>query len=63
MHSRIYDQLKFKPKLQNKKISSQSANGSELKVDGCINVHFCFGETEMSQDFYAVRDLNRNWIG
>ncbi|MEW8091488.1 MAG: retropepsin-like aspartic protease, partial [Candidatus Thiodiazotropha endolucinida] len=62
MHRRIYDQLKFKPKLQNKKISLQSANGSELKVDGCINVHFCIGGTEMSQDFYVVRDLNRNLI-
>ena len=62
MHRRIYDKLKFKPKLQNKKISLQSANGSELKVDGCINVHFCIGGTEMSQDFYVVRDLNRNLI-
>ena len=51
MHGRIYDQLKCKPKLQNKKISLQSANGSELKVDCCIKVHFCIGGTEMSQDF------------
>lgn len=62
MHRRIYDQLKIKPKLQNKKVSLQSANGTELKVDGCINVQFCIGGTEMSQDFYVVRDLNRNLI-
>ena len=62
MHSRIYDQLKCKPKLQNKTISLQSANGSELKLDGCINIQFCIGGTEMSQDFYVVRDLNINLI-
>ena len=62
MHRRIYDQLKCKPKLQNKTISLQSANGTELKLDGCINIQFCIGGTEMSQDFYVVRDLNRNLI-
>ena len=62
MHRRIYDQLKKKPRLINKKVCLQSANGSELKCDGCITVQVCIGGTEMSQDFYVIRDLNRNLI-
>ena len=62
MHHRIYDQLKNKPRLNNKKACLQSANGSELKCDGCITVQTCIGGTDMSQDFYVIRDLNRNVI-
>ena len=62
MHRRIYDQLKDRPKLRNKKVCLQSANGTELKCDGCVNVQICIGGTEMSQDFYVIRDLNRNMI-
>ena len=62
MHRRIYDQLKDRPKLLNKKVCLQSANGTELKCDGCVNVQICIGGTEMSQDFYVIRDLNRNMI-
>ena len=62
MHRRIYDQLKNKPRLINKKVCLQSANGTELKCDGCITVQICIGGTEMSQDFYVIRDLNRNLI-
>ena len=62
MHRRIYDQLKNKPSLINKKVCLQTANGTELKCDGCITVQICIGGTEMSQDFYVIRDLNRNLI-
>ena len=62
MHRRIYDQLKNKPRLINKKVCLQSANGSELKCDGCITVQVCIVGIEMSQDFYVMRDLNRNLI-
>ena len=53
--------------IKSKKISNdqeliQSANGSSLNVDGCVNVQFRIGGTEVSQDFYVVRDLNRNMI-
>ena len=40
LHRRIYDQLKNKPRLVNKKVCLQSANGTELKCDGCITVKF-----------------------
>ena len=62
MRRRVYDQLKNKPELQNKKVCLQSANGTELQCDGCITVQFCIGGTDMSQDFYVIRDLNRNLI-
>ena len=62
MHRRIYDQLKNKPRLINKKVYLLSANGTELKCDGCITVQICIGGTEMSQDFYVIRDFNRNLI-
>ena len=62
MHRRIYDQLKNKPNLINEKACLQSANGTELKCDGCITVEICIGGTEISQDFYVIRDLNRNLI-
>ena len=35
MHGRIYDQLKDRPKLLNKKVCLQAANGTELKCDVC----------------------------
>ena len=60
MHRRIYDELKNKPRLINKKVCLQSANGTELKCDGCITVQICIDGTEMSQDFCVIRDLNRN---
>ena len=62
MHRRVYDSLKNKPKLLKKNINLQSANGTRLQVDGCVNVNFRIGGTEVSQDFYVVRDLNRNMI-
>ena len=62
MHRRVYDNLKNKPKLLKKSVNLQSANGTQLQVDGCVNVHFRIGGTEVSQDFYVVRDLNRNMI-
>ena len=54
MHRCIYDQLKNKPKLVNKKVCLQSTNGSKLRCDG--------SGTDMSQEFYVIRDLNRNLI-
>ena len=38
MHCHIYDQLKYRPKLFKKKVCLQSANGTELKCDVCVNV-------------------------
>ena len=60
MHRRVYDNLKNKPKLLKKNINLQSANGTQLNLDGCVNVQFRIGGTDLSQDFYVVRDLNRN---
>ena len=62
MYRPVYGQLKIRPKLQNKKISLQSANGSVLKCDSCVCVQFCIGGTKMSQDFCVIRELNRNMI-
>ena len=62
MHRRIYDQLKNKPKLVNKKVCLQSANGSELRCNGSVTVQISIGGTDMSQEFYVIRDLNRNLI-
>ena len=62
MHRRIYDQLKNKPKLQNRRVYLQTASGAPLKCDGCVNVQFCIGGTELSQDFYVIREMNRNLI-
>ena len=54
MHRRVYDSLKNKPKLHKKTVDLQSANGSSLNVDGCVNVQFRIGGTEVSQYFYVV---------
>ena len=62
MHHRVYDNLKNRPKLLKKSVNLQSANGTRLQVDGCVNVHFRIGGTEVSQDFYVLGDLNRNMI-
>ena len=62
MHRRIYDQLNNKPKLTHKKVCLQSANGLNLGVTVALLYSFCIGSTEMSQDFFVIRDLNRNLI-
>ena len=62
MHRHIYDQLKNKPKLVNKKVCLQSANGSELRCDGSVTVQISIGGIDMSQEFYVIKDLNRNLI-
>ena len=62
MHRRIYYQLKNKPKLVNKKVCLQSANGSELRCDGSVTMQISIGGTAMSQEFYVIKDLYRNLI-
>ena len=62
MHRRVYDSLKVEPKLQHKKIYLSSVSGDALKIDGCINLTFTIGGTEMQHLFYVVRDMNRNLI-
>ena len=62
MHRRVYDSLKKQPKLHKKNVDLQSANGSSLNVDGCVNVQFRIDGTKVSQDFYVVRDLNSNML-
>ena len=62
MHHRVYDQLKNKLRLVNKKVSLQSANSSELKCDGSISEQVCIGSTEISQELYVIRELSRNMI-
>lgn len=51
MHHRVYDQLKFKPKLMKRTINLHGVNGSLLKIDGCIDLTFSIGGTEMKQIF------------
>ena len=49
MNRMVYDNLKNKTKLLKKNSNLQSANDTQLKkVDGCANVHFRIGGTEMS---------------
>lgn len=62
MHRRIYDSLRVKPKLQNKKINLNAVSGDVLKVDGCIDLTFVVGGSEMKHQFYVVREMNRNLI-
>ena len=62
MHRGVYDQLKNKPRLVNTKVCLLSANGSELKCDGSISIQVCIGSTDMSQEFYVIRESNRNMI-
>ena len=62
IHRRVYDSLKVKPKLQHKKINFSSVSGDALKIDGCINLTFTIGGTEMHHLFYVVRDMNGNLI-
>ena len=53
---------KNRPKLLKKSVNLQSANGTRLKVDGCVNFYSRIGGTKVSQDFYVVGDLNRKMI-
>ncbi len=62
MHRRVYDSLKIKPRLQNRKIHLQSCSGQSLNIDGCIDLPFIIGGAEMKQTFFVMRGLNRNLI-
>lgn len=62
MHRRVYDSLRVKPKLQNKKINLNAVSGDVLQVDGCIELTFVVGGAEMKHQFYVVREMNRNLI-
>ena len=62
MHRRVYDSLRIKPRLQRRKACLSSVSGESLQVDGCINLTFSIGGTEMQHVFYVVREMNRNLI-
>ena len=62
LHRRVNVQLKDRPNLVSEIVCLQSTSGPELKCDGSITVQVCVGGTEMSQDFYVIRSLNRNLI-
>ena len=62
MHRRVYDQLRDKPRLQRRQINLHGVNGSLLNIDGCIDLTFSVGGATMRQNFYVVREMNRNMI-
>ncbi len=62
MNRRIYDLLKERPKLQRKTVSIHAVNSGPLRVDGCIKLPIDIGGYQMYQEFYVVRDINRNLI-
>ena len=62
MHRRVYDSLKIKPRLQRRKACLNSVSRESLQVDGCVNLTFSIGDTEMQHMFYVVREMNRNLI-
>ncbi len=62
MSKRIYDLLKDRPKLQRKTVSIHAVNSGPLSVDGCIKLPIDIGGYQMCQEFYIVKDINRNLI-
>ena len=62
MHQRVFQNLKDKPKLIRKKVYLQSVNGNSLTVVGCTDINFEMRGLKMTQKFYIVKDLNRNFI-
>ncbi len=62
MSRRIYDLLKDRPKLQRKTVSIHAVNSGSLKVDGSITLPIDIGGYPMCQEFYIVKEINRNII-
>lgn len=62
MQRRIYELLKNKPKLQRKTVCLNTVNGGPLKIDGCIRLPIDVGGCQLYQEFYVVRDIQRNVI-
>ena len=58
----IYNNLKYRPKLQRTDVSLQSANGSSIKVLGSIDLDFKIAGIKLKHEFIVVTDLNRNII-
>jgi hypothetical protein len=62
IHSRVFVNLKDKPKVFKKKAHLQSVNGQALNIEGCANITIKIGKTEVTQLFYIFKDMNRNDI-
>lgn len=60
IHQRVYESMKYKPKLVKKNINLQTVSGVPLNVTGCINLTFSIGDTDMQHLFYIMPEINRN---
>ena len=59
---KIYDQLKYKPKIETKYLNLTTANGSRLHVFGSTKISFQIGEDIYEQNFIIAKNLSRNAI-
>jgi len=62
INSRVYRALKPRPKLTNKKINLQTANGSSLTMEGMAYLQVKIGKRIIPHEFFVVKNLNRNII-
>jgi hypothetical protein len=62
IHRRVYESLQNKPRLISRNINLQTVSGLPLKVDGCINLMFSIGGTDIQHMFYVMPEINRNVI-
>ena len=60
--SRIYESFRPRLELQRKDVKLRTANRSPLKVVGLSHLLVVKGNQSIPQDFFAVKNLNRNLI-
>ena len=62
INEKVYKHLKFQPALKKTSIALQSANGSNIKVLGTVDLELKIAGMKITQNFIVVSDLNRNVI-
>ena len=62
LNKKIFDNLKYKPKLKRSNIALHSANGSKMNVKGTATLDFKIAGMKLRQDFLIVSDLSRSAI-
>ena len=62
IHTRLYNSLKEKPKLNKQSALLQSVKGDSIDVDGCIQLKYQIGREKQEHEFFVVSEMNRNII-
>ena len=65
IHTRLYNSLKEKPKLNKQSALLQSVKGDSIDVNGCIQLKYQIGREKQEHEFFVMNRniiLGRDWL-